>query len=1197
MMSKSKKIFATIDGNEAVAKVAHKINEVIAIYPITPSSPMAELSDTYSSNGEKNIFGSIPDIMEMQSEGGASGSVHGALQTGALTTTFTASQGLLLMIPNMYKIAGELTPTVFHVAARSIAAQGLSIFGDHSDVMSVRQTGFAMLASGSVQEAHDFALIAQAASLRSRIPFLHFFDGFRTSHEVSKIEIIPVDTMQKMIDEELGSAHRSRALTPDNPFIRGTAQNPDVYFQGRETVNAYYDALPQIVEEEMQKFAQLTGRSYTLFDYIGAPDAQRIIVLMGSGAETAHETVSYFVDQGEKIAVIKVRLYRTFSMAHFIQSLPLSVKSIAVLDRTKEAGGTGEPLYLDILTAMSEANENGILPFKMPRIIGGRYGLSSKEFTPAMIKAIFDELSKENPKNHFTIGIHDDITHTSLEWDAAMTLEKEDVLSAVFFGLGSDGTVGANKNTIKIIGNGTENYVQGYFVYDSNKSGSVTTSHLRFGSEPIRSSYLISNANFVACHQSVFLEKFDILKYAHHGATFLLNSPFSKEIIWSKLPAKVQQEIIDKSLDFYTIDAYSVAKKTQMGRRINTIMQTCFFAISGVLEKETAIEKIKESIQKTYGKKGKKIVEMNYAAIENTLEHLHKVEVPQKADSTIELQPSVKGDFNDFVSQITAKLIEGEGDSLKVSQIPDDGTWPSGTTQFQKRNIAIEVPQWDPDVCIQCNKCVLVCPHAAIRSKVVSEEHFQDKPEAFDIVQAKGKTFETYEKFTIQVAVEDCTGCSLCVEMCPAKNKSQTNLKAINMVPQEPLRQTGAQNWDYFMHLPDYDRSKLDHHKMKESQFLEPLFEFSGACPGCGETPYVKLSSQLFGDRMVIANATGCSSIYGGNLPTTPWKKNADGLGPAWSNSLFEDNAEFGLGFRLAIDKHTQNARNLLESLKEEVGSDLAQSILESTQNDEPEIFGQRERVAMLKEKLSTLKHNEAKRLSSLCDYLVKKSVWMMGGDGWAYDIGYGGLDHTLASGKNVNILVMDTQVYSNTGGQESKATFTGAVAKFAAGGKAQVPKDLAMMAIAYENVYVARVAMGANDAQTVKAFIEAERYDGPSIIIAYSHCVAHGYDLKYGMNHQKLAVDAGLWPLFRYNPDLASEGKNPMILDYKGPKIDVKNFMYQETRFKMLEKMNAGAAKAYLETARTHAKSMYSRYKNLEAYYAKEVESTGVEA
>ncbi|MEA3456220.1 MAG: pyruvate:ferredoxin (flavodoxin) oxidoreductase [Campylobacterota bacterium] len=1185
------KKFATIDGNEAVALVAHKINEVIAIYPITPSSPMAELSDTYSSRGERNIFGSVPDIMEMQSEGGASGSVHGALQTGALTTTFTASQGLLLMIPNMYKIAGELTSTVFHVAARSLAAQALSIFGDHSDVMSVRQTGFALLSSGSVQEAHDFALISQAASLRSRIPFLHFFDGFRTSHEESKIELVDIETMKAMIDETLVTEHRARALTSDNPFIRGTAQNPDVYFQGRETVNSYYDALPRIVEEEMKRFGELTGRHYNLFDYIGDPDAERVIILMGSGAEAAHEAVEYFTAKGEKIGIIKVRLYRTFSIEHLIDAMPKTLKAIAVLDRTKEVGAAGEPLYLDIVTSLSELNEQEELPFEMPRIIGGRYGLSSKEFTPAMVKAVFDELSKENPKNHFTIGIHDDVTHTSLEWDEQLSIENDDVLRSIFFGLGSDGTVGANKNTIKIIGDGTDHYAQGYFVYDSNKSGSMTTSHLRFGPDPIRSTYLISNANFVACHQSVFLEKIDILKYASHGATFLLNTPFSKEIAWSKLPQKVQKEIIEKELEFYIIDAYSVARKTNMGRRINTVMQTCFFAISGVLPREEAIAKIKESIESTYGKKGKKVIEMNYAAVDGTLDNLYKIEVPATSDSTIGIRPPVKGDFNSFVEKITAKLIEGEGDQLKVSEIPVDGTWPSGTTQYQKRNIATEVPQWDADVCIQCNKCVIVCPHAAIRSKVIGEERLASAPEGFHFTKAKGKTFEPDEQFTIQVAVEDCTGCALCVEVCPAKNKSQTNLKAINMVPQEPVREEGVVNWDYFMELPHYDRNKLDHSKLKETQFLEPLFEFSGACPGCGETPYVKLASQLFGDRMVIANATGCSSIYGGNLPTTPWKKNAQGLGPAWSNSLFEDNAEFGLGFRLAIDKHTQNAKDLLLELREMAGSELTDTILNSKQHDEPEIFEQRERVALLKEKLADSQDVKTKRLLSLADYLVKKSVWMMGGDGWAYDIGYGGLDHTLASGKNVNILVLDTQVYSNTGGQESKATFTGAVAKFAAGGKAQLPKDLALMAIAYENVYVARISMGANDAQTVKAFIEAERYDGPSIIIAYSHCVAHGYDLKYGMDHQKLAVDAGLWPLFRYNPELALEGKNPMQIDYKGPKIDVKNFMYQEMRFKMVEKINAGAAKVYLETARKHAKTMYDRYKNLESYYGAEAE------
>ncbi len=1186
------KIFATIDGNEAVARVAHKTNEVIAIYPITPSSPMAELSDVYSSKGETNIFGSVPDIMELQSEGGASGSVHGALQTGALTTTFTASQGLLLMIPNMYKIAGELTPTVFHVAARSLAAQALSIFGDHSDVMSVRQTGFALLASGSVQEAHDFALISQSASLRSRIPFLHFFDGFRTSHEISKIELLDLETMQAMIDEKLVHEHRSRALSPDHPFIRGTAQNPDVYFQGRETVNTYYDALPGILEEEMEKFSKMTGRRYKLFDYYGAPDAERIVILMGSGAETAHETVKHFTAKGEKIGVVIVRLYRPFSIKYLLEVLPQSIESIAVLDRTKEVGATGEPLYLDIVTALSELNEKNELPFDMPRIIGGRYGLSSKEFTPSMIKSIFDELAKEKPKNHFTIGIYDDVSNTSLEWDKALSIEEDDVFRGIFFGLGSDGTVGANKNSIKIIGNETENYAQGYFVYDSNKSGSMTTSHLRFGPNPIQSSYLIEQANFVACHQSVFLEKFDILKFAAPGATFLLNTPFSKEILWHKLPRDVQEQIVSKSLKLYAIDAYSVAKKIGMGRRTNTIMQTCFFAISGILEREEAIAKIKNSIEKTYGKKGQKIVDMNNAAVDNTLANLFEVDVPEFVDSTIPMQPSVTGDFDEFVASITARLIEGEGDSIKVSEMPVDGTWPSGTTQYQKRSIAIEVPVWDADTCIQCNKCVIVCPHAAIRSKVVEETELENAPEGFHFTKAKGKTFEPGEKFTIQVAVEDCTGCNLCVEVCPAKNKSQTNLKAINMAPQAPLRESGAENWDYFMKLPNYDRSKLNHSKAKESQFLEPLFEFSGACPGCGETPYVKLASQLFGDRMIVANATGCSSIYGGNLPTTPWKKNGQGLGPAWSNSLFEDNAEFGLGFRLAIDKHTKNARALLRDLQDEIGTELVETLLGSQQHDEPEIYEQRERVKELKEKLASMTGTESERLQSLADYLVKKSVWMMGGDGWAYDIGYGGLDHVLASGKNVNILVLDTQVYSNTGGQQSKATMTGAVAKFAAGGKPQVPKDLAMMAIAYENVYVARIAMGANDAQTVKAFIEAERYDGPSLIIAYSHCVAHGYDLKYGMDHQKLAVDSGLWPLFRYNPELAIEGKNPMHLDYKEPKIDVKNFMYQETRFKMVEKMNAGAAKEFLETARLHAKTMYNRYKNLESYYSVEAES-----
>jgi len=1174
--------YVTIDGNEAVARVAHKINEVIAIYPITPSSVMGELSDIYSAKGQKNIWGTVPDVTEMQSEGGAAGAVHGALQSGALTTTFTASQGLLLMIPNMYKIAGELTPTVFHVSARSLAAQALSIFGDHQDVMGVRQTGFVMMASGSVQEAHDFALISQAASLRSRLPFLHFFDGFRTSHEVSKITLIEESTLKAMIDDDLVLAHRRRGLTPDNPVIRGTAQNPDVYFQGRETVNTYYEKLPAILQEEMDRFAALTGRSYHLFDYVGADDAERVIVIMGSGAEAVHESVVHLTGQGEKVGMLKVRLALPFDIKSFIAALPKSVRSIAVLDRTKESGSIGEPLYHDVITAMMEAYTSGTLGFDLPKIIGGRYGLSSKEFTPAMIKAIYDELEKPKSKNHFTVGINDDVSHTSLEYDSSFIIDDPETFEGIFYGLGADGTVGANKNSIKIIGGETDNYAQGYFVYDSKKSGSMTTSHLRFGPNLIRSPYLIQRANFVACHQSVFLEKFEILQHAKPGATFLLNTPFSKEQIWDRLPRSVQEEIHEKQLKFYAIDAYSVAKASHMGQRINTVMQTCFFAISGILERDEAIAKIKESIKKSYGNKGEAIVQMNYAAVDNTLANLFEVDVPDAITSTIEMEPAVKGKITDFVENITKTLIENRGDELPVSAMPADGTWPTGTTQFEKRNVGLEVPIWDPDVCIQCNKCVLVCPHAVIRSKVVDENELENAPEGFEWVKAKGNTFEPQEKFTIQVAVEDCTGCALCVEVCPAKNKSQTNLKAINMAPQFPLRESGAEKWDYFMELPDYDRSKLNHAKAKESQFLQPLFEFSGACPGCGETPYVKLTSQLFGDRMIIANATGCSSIYGGNLPTTPWTKNSEGRGPAWSNSLFEDNAEFGLGFRLTIDKYEEQAKELLIALQDKIGPELVEGILNADQHDESDIFEQRKRVDILKEKLEKVSGSEAAHLLSIADYLSKKSVWIMGGDGWAYDIGYGGLDHVMASGRNVNILVLDTQVYSNTGGQKSKATMTGAVAKFAANGKAQFPKDLGMMAIAYENVYVARVAMGASDTQTVKAFIEAERYDGPSIIIAYSHCVAHGYDLRYGMQQQKRAVDSGLWPIFRFNPDLAQEGKNPMLLDYKKPKIPVKDFMYNETRFKMVEKMNADHARSFIQTAQQHAEDTYRHYEHL---------------
>lgn len=1174
----------TIDGNEAVARVAHKINEVVAIYPITPASPMGEWSDVYSAQGMRNIWGTVPDVVEMQSEGGASGAVHGALQTGALTTTFTASQGLLLMLPNMYKIAGELSPTVIHVAARSLAAQALSIFGDHSDVMAARHTGFAMLASGSVQEAHDFALISQAASLKSRIPFLHFFDGFRTSHEVMRIDELDDSVMGEMIDDATVAAHRGRALTPDAPVLRGTSQNPDVYFQGRESVNPYYDATPGILEAEIHRFARLTGRRYGLFEYVGDPEAERAIILMGSGAETVHETVEYLNALGEKVGVIKVRLYRPFSAEHFLDTLPDTVHSIAVLDRTKEPGCVGEPLYLDILSTLAEHKSVS----NMPKVIGGRYGLSSKEFTPSMIKAVFDELDKRDPKNHFTVGIHDDVGHTSLTWDETFIIEKPAVSRALFYGLGSDGTVGANKNSIKIIGTQTQNYAQGYFVYDSKKSGSMTISHLRFGKDPIRSTYLIQKANFIACHQPTFLEKIDLLENAEEGGVFLLNTTFDKEEVWPRLPRPIQEQLIAKKLRFFVINAYDVAARAGMGRRINTVMQTCFFAISGIVPKEEAIALIKEAIEKTYGKRGEKIVAMNYRAVDTTLEHLHEVPVPATADSTLGMSPSVSGDLPSFVETVTARIIEGKGDSLPVSAIPDDGTWPTGTTQYEKRNIALEVPVWDPETCIQCNKCVNVCPHAVIRAKVYDETELDKAPETFKSIAAKGKGFGENARFTIQVAVEDCTGCALCVEECPAKNKSESGRKAINMAEQFPLREAERANWEFFLELPNPDRLVLDHAKVKESQLLEPLFEFSGACPGCGETPYVKLASQLFGDRMVVANATGCSSIYGGNLPTTPWTKNSDGRGPAWSNSLFEDNAEFGLGFRLAIDKHAVQAREQLESLKGAVGGELADSILAASQEDESDIAAQRERVDMLKVKLKGL--DSGRQLLQLADYLVKKSVWIMGGDGWAYDIGYGGLDHVLASGRNVNILVLDTQVYSNTGGQQSKATMTGAVAKFAAGGKEGLPKDLAMMAIAYGNVYVARVAMGSSDKQTLKAFLEAEAYDGPSIIIAYSHCIAHGYDLRYGMEQQRLAVETGLWPLFRYDPRRAEEGLTPMQLDSKPPKRPVSDYMQNETRFSMVAKMDPARAKGFTQTAQHYADELYRRYENLTFMeYAKE--------
>ncbi len=1178
-----KRKMVTIDGNEAAAYVAHRVNEVIAIYPITPSSPMGEWADEWASKGVKNIWGTVPSVTEMQSEGGASGAVHGALQSGALTTTFTASQGLLLMIPNMYKIAGELTSTVFHVSARSLAAQALSIFGDHSDVMATRQTGFALLASNNVQEVMDFALIAQASTLEARVPFLHFFDGFRTSHEILKVEQLTEDDMRAMIDDELVRAHRDRALRPEKPFIRGTAQNPDVYFQGREAVNPYYLKTPEIVQKAMDKFAKIVGRQYHLFDYVGHPEAERIIVLMGSGAEAVHETVEYLVKQGEKVGMIKVRLYRPFSIKHFIEALPKTVKAVAVLDRTKEPGSAGEPLYLDVVDAFVEAQTEGTLQFDFPKIVGGRYGLSSKEFTPAMIKGIYDELTKDRPKNHFTVGIIDDVTHTNIDYDPNFTIEPDDVFRGMFYGLGADGTVGANKNSIKIIGEQTDNYAQGYFVYDSKKSGAITISHLRFGKHPIRSTYLINKANFIACHQFVFLEKFNVLEKAQPGSTFLLNSPYPADQVWDKLPRVIQEELINKKMKFYVIDAYEVAKKTGMGVRINTIMQTCFFAISGVLPREEAIARIKDAIKKTYGKKGDQIVQMNFNAVDQALAHLHEVKVPDKITSQTDLHPPVPEDAPEFVKEVTATIIAGKGDELPVSKMPADGTFPSGTTKFEKRNIALEVPIWDPEVCIQCNKCALICPHSVIRPKVYDGKLLENAPPTFKAVKARGKDWPEGYMYTLQVAVEDCTGCELCVEFCPAKNKKEAGKKAINMAPQLPIREQERENWEFFLELPEYDRKKLRVETVKDSQFMEPLFEFSGACAGCGETPYIKLATQLFGDRMIVANATGCSSIYGGNLPTTPWTFNKEGRGPAWSNSLFEDNAEFGLGFRLTIDKHMEQARELVLKLKDKIGAELADALINAKQVDEADIQEQRDRVEQLKKKLQTLGDDpDVKNLLSLADYLVKKSVWIIGGDGWAYDIGYGGLDHVMASGRNVNILVLDTEVYSNTGGQMSKATPLGAVAKFAAGGKPLAKKDLALKALTYGNVYVARVAMGANDTQTVRAFIEAERYDGPSIIVAYSHCIAHGYNMKYGADQQKLAVNSGQWPLFRYNPELIKQGKNPMILDSKEPSIPVGEYMNRETRFKMVQKMNPQRAQEFLQQAQEIVKRNWKMYEHL---------------
>lgn len=1182
----------TIDGNEAAAYVAYNTNEVIAIYPITPSSNMGEWCDAWAAVNKKNIWGMVPSVSELQSEGGASGSVHGALQTGALTTTFTASQGLLLMIPNMFKIAGELTSTVFHVSARSIAAAALSIFGDHSDVMATRSTGFALLSSNSVQEVMDFALIAQAATLEARIPFIHFFDGFRTSHEVMKIEQLTTDDMKAMLDEDLIIAHRKRALTPDNPVMRGTAQNPDVYFQGRETVNPFYNACPAVVQKYMDKFAKLTGRQYHLFDYVGAADAEKVIIMMGSGSEAAEETVNYLTAKGEKVGLLKVRLYRPFSIDSFIKALPKTVKSIAVLDRTKEPGAGGEPLYLDVVNAVSEKYMAGELQFAYPKIVGGRYGLSSKEFTPAMVKAVFDNIAQDKPKNHFTVGIIEDVTNSSLDFDPSFSVEAEETFRGKFYGLGADGTVGANKNSIKIIGEGTDYFAQGYFVYDSKKSGSTTVSHLRFGPKEIKSTYLINKAQFIACHQQVFLEQWDMLKEASEGATFLLNTKVDKEHVWDSLPEKVQKDLIEKKMKFWIIDAYKVGEETGMGVRINTIMQTCFFAISNIFPQEKAIGMIKDSIKKTYGAKGDKIVQMNFDAVDKTVANLFEVQVPNKITSNKKMQPPVSGDAPDFVKEVTAKIIAGEGDKLPVSKMPVDGTFPLTTTRWEKRNIALEVPVWDMDTCIQCNKCVMVCPHASIRAKVFEEKDLAGAPSTFKYTKFKSKDYGEGLLYSLQVAVEDCTGCGLCVDVCPAKNKKETKLKAINMAEQLPIREQERANWDFFFNIPDLDRKIVAVSKVKDSQFLEPLFEFSGACSGCGETPYVKLVSQLFGDRTIIANATGCSSIYGGNLPTTPWAKNKEGRGPAWSNSLFEDNAEFGYGFRLAIDKHNLQAKELLKSFASEVGNDLVDSLINASQKDEAEIYEQRERVSALKKKLEDMlkagangKTSDIKHLLSLADYLVKKSVWIMGGDGWAYDIGYGGLDHVLASGKNVNVLVLDTEVYSNTGGQCSKSTPRAAVAKFAAAGKPAAKKDLGLMAMSYGNVYVAKVAMGANDQHTLRAFLEAEAYEGPSLIIAYSHCIAHGIDMGTAMQNQKAAVDSGHWPLYRYNPELEAQGQNPFKLDSKGLKIPLKDYAYMETRYKMLTKSHPAEAAQMIKEAQEDVTRRWKEYERLAAY------------
>ncbi|HVW69361.1 MAG TPA: pyruvate:ferredoxin (flavodoxin) oxidoreductase [Steroidobacteraceae bacterium] len=1170
---------ATMDGNTATAHVAYRVNEVCAIFPITPSSPMAELVDEWSAAGLRNIWGNVPIVQEMQSEGGAAGALHGALQAGALTTTFTASQGLLLMIPNMFKIAGELTPTVFHVAARSVATQALSIFGDHSDVMATRTTGFALLSSGAVQEAHDSALIAQAATLRSRVPFIHFFDGFRTSHELNTLSLLSDADIRAMIDDDCVRAHRARALDPEHPFIRGTAHNPDTFFQARETVNPFYAQLPDTVQSVMDQFAERTGRHYRLFDYEGPDDAERVVILMGSGSETARQTGAALRRAGEKVGVLQVRLFRPFSAAHFLAAIPDTCRAVAVLEQTKEPGATGEPLYLDVIEAFAQAVSHG-RRMSLPKVIGGRYGLSSKDFNPAMAKAVFDELRQPAPRNGFTVGISDDVSRTSLEFDRSYSIEPDEVTRAVFYGLGADGTVGANKNTVKIIAEDAGLYAQGYFVYDSHKAGAMTVSHLRFGPQPIRSPYLIRRANFIACHQFHFLQRIDVLEYAAAGALFLLNSPYDAAEVWNHLPRPVQQQIIDKRLKLFVIDASKVAREVGLKTHTNTVLQTCFFAISGVLPRAAAIAQIKSSILATYGAKGDEVAQRNFKAVDDTLSRLHEVSIPAQATSLIELPPVVPATAPRFVRDVTARMLEGRGNDIPVSLMPVDGTFPSGTAAFEKRNVADEVPVWRPELCIQCGQCSFVCPHSVIRAKYYAVDRLADAPPSFKSAPVNARGYPDV-RFTLQFYVEDCTGCGLCLEACPARSPADPDVKAINFEAKTPLVEPERANLAFFERLPVNDRARVDFANVRGVQFLEPLFEFPGACAGCGETPYLKLLSQLFGDRMTVANATGCSSIYGGNLPATPWSCNGEGRGPAWSNSLFEDNAEFGLGMRLAADQQLLLARTLLQSLSSQLGVELVEAILSAPQIQESEIRSQRIRVGELKTKLLTLAQgNEAARdLLSVVDHLVRRSLWIVGGDGWAYDIGYGGLDHVLASERNVNVLVLDTEAYSNTGGQASKATPLGAIAKFASAGKRVQRKDLALQAIAYGHVYVAQVAMGANPQQTLQAFREAEAYDGPSLILAYCHCIAHGYDLRYGMRQQDLATASGYWPLFRYDPAMRRIGANPFRLDSPRPTLALQEFTDKELRYRALAQTHPLEAQELQRQAQVEVTEKYRTY------------------